>query len=37
MITCAATATMIRTRADTPSAAADVMVGTMRGADIGAM
>jgi hypothetical protein len=37
MITCAATATTIRTRADMPSATADVMVATMCGADIGAM
>jgi hypothetical protein len=37
MITCACTFTMIRPRADQTSATTDVMVGTMYGADIGAM
>jgi len=37
MITCACTFTMIRPRADLTSATADVMVGTMHRADIGAM
>ena len=37
MITCACTFTMIRPRADLPAATTDVMVGTMYGADIGAM
>jgi hypothetical protein len=37
MITCACTFTMMRPRADLTSATVDVMVGTMPGADIGAM
>ena len=37
MIASAFTCTMIRTRADQPSATVVVMVGTMHGADIGAM
>ena len=37
MIASASTFTMIRTRADQPSATAVVMADTMHGADIGAM
>jgi hypothetical protein len=36
MITCAITVTTMLAFADMPSAAVDVMVGTMHGADIGA-
>jgi hypothetical protein len=37
MITRACTIAIMRPRADETSATADVMVGTMHGADIGAM
>ena len=37
MITCATTITTMIAIADLPSATVEVMVGTMHGADIGAM